>query len=252
VKVLVAARPYDLSEAPADAFVTRHLAMVRALAEHATVDVVGLRPEGDDAVFAETARGLVRGEVTLPAESSTRAARAIRAGRRLVHQPLEAWEHSLAKLADGAAPDVVVTVGPWLDVAYRALYARHPSVHLHEEDLTTMPELAPQSRQARLLRSFEDLGRRRAGMRPDAVVVISEPELAAARRRYPGAWVVHLPYTLDPAEWPVAETASRGDRVLVVGNLANDRNSEGLVDVLREIDDRSLGGSLDEIGRAHV
>ena len=81
-------------------------------------------------------------------------------------------------------------------------------------------------------------------MRPDAVVVISDAEVAVARQRFPSAQVRCLPYTLDESEWPSADGPSDGDTVLVVNNLANARNADGLADVLDEIASRELGDQL--------
>lgn len=244
MNVLVAASPHDLSEAPADAFAMRHLAMVRLLAEHHDVTILGLRPALDDAEFAPDLRELVCREVRLPVRSTTRARRLGRAVRRVAHDPLTEWERAIEETARATAPDVAVTIGPWLDYEYRVLFHAYPSIYVFEEDITRMPEIAAQSRQAALLRSFEDLGRRQAGMVPTAVVVISETEAPAARRRFPRSRVVHLPYTLDASEWPLAESESIGEHVLVVGNLAQDRNAEGLVDILQEIKARNLTEEL--------
>jgi glycosyltransferase involved in cell wall biosynthesis len=206
---------------------------------------VGLRAPADHATISPGLVDRSRGEVTVPVvDSPSRQARVWRAGRQAVHEPLAAWERSLAALAADVAPDVVVTVGPWLDVEYRALFRDYPCVHLQEEDVRRMPELASQSGQARRLRAFEDFARRRAGMRPQAVVVISDTEVAGARTRFPSARVVCLPYTLDESEWPLAEGPSDGDGVLVVNNLANDRNADGLAEVLGEIASRGLGDQL--------
>jgi glycosyltransferase involved in cell wall biosynthesis len=245
VKVLVAARPYDLSDAPADAFVTRHVAFVHLLADHYDVEIVGLRPVGDASTFRPGLASRVHGEVVVPrTDSPSRAARAARGLRRSVHEPLADWERSLLALAGEFAPAAVVTVGPWLDVEYRALFRSYPSVHLQEEDLSRMPELAPQSAQGRSLRAFEDVGRRRAGMRPEAVVVISDAEVAGARHRFPSAQVRVLPYTLDESEWPLADGPSDGDTVVVVNNLANARNADGLAAVLDEMASRELGDQI--------
>ena len=243
MRILVAARPYDLSDAQADAFVSRHVAMVDHLAAHHRVEVVLLRPSHDQTTPRAAIAERVMGEVALPDQANTRASRLGRAARLLIGGRASGWERELAGLALPRRPRVVLTVGPWLDVEYRWLYRLAPSVHLFEEDLTRMPELAAQSRQARTLRVVEDVARRRAGMRPDAVVVISEAERASAHRRFGGRPVIHLPYSLDPHEWPLASDASPGDAVLVVGNLSQGRNSDGLVEVLAAIEAQGLGGS---------
>lgn len=232
--ILVAARPYDLSEAEYDAFVDRHARVVDILARRYEVAIVGLRVAPDDADVAARFATLPYFEVAVPNPPPSRVDRLRRAAQDVRGRPLERWEDELAALAERVQPRVVVTIGPWLEAEYRVLFARYPTVHFFEEDVMRMRELAPQSKQARLLRRVE-ISARRPAMRPTATVVISGGERRAARTRFAGTSVVEVPYSLNPEEWPVQTTPTIGDHLLVVGRLTQPRNAEGLADVLQQL-----------------
>jgi glycosyltransferase involved in cell wall biosynthesis len=131
---------------------------------------------------------------------------------------------------------VVVTLGPWLDEELTPLFGTWPSIHVFDEDLSRMPEIAPQSRQARLLRAAELAVRRRRLPVPRSVVVIAPHEVAHARTRFGKApRVVVVPQTLPAAQWPLHGDRSSGNSVFCVGNLAEPRNADALADVLVEL-----------------
>ena len=230
--VLVASRPFDLSDAPFDAFVERHHRFVDLLTEHFTVSLLGLRPPGDTSHFAKRWSGLSSLEVTIGGARQSRRHRAIDALAVGRNGTLADWEVELASVAASLEPDAVVTLGPWLHREYRALHALRPSVHLFEEDLTRMHELAPQSPQARALRTLQVRLEARSRRQPAAVGYISRREEAAARQRYPRAKAVYLPYTLDPVMWPLAGSPSQGTGAVAVGNMSEFRNAEGLAQLM--------------------
>jgi glycosyltransferase involved in cell wall biosynthesis len=243
-RVLVAARPYDLSEAETDGFVIRHRALLEALSGYFDLAVLGLRPPHDDAVVAVGLGHDRCDEIAIPAQSNARWDRSKAALRSVITARPAPWEHEIARIAAETRPAVVVTLGPWLDVEYRMLFRKVPTIHLFEEDLTRMADLAPQSRRGRLFRRAEIFGHGRSSAQPRVAVVINELESAAARRRYPRARIVVLPYTLPSPHWPLADSPSQGVGVIVAGNLAQERNSEGLVQILDEVTRRGLGHAL--------
>ena len=237
--VLVAARPFDLSDAPFDAFVERHGRMVELLCNHFAVSLLGLRQETDSASIAQRWGHLPYSEVKIGDTGSSRAQRlasAWRVGRDKDIDSEHAAIHAAARLHD---PDAIVTVGPWLSRAYRPLHAMRPSVHLFEEDLSQMIELAPQSRQARALRRVEIFLASRSRRQPGTICYIARSEEQAARRRYPLAKAVYLPYTLDQHQWPTAPSPVAGTGAVVVGNMSQLRNAEGLADLCSLVTDRS-------------
>jgi len=233
-RVLVVARPYDLSDAPFDGFVTRHRRMVSELCKYFEVVVLYLRANLTDEATVVIAGPTSYLEVELPQRQTSRRARLMSAVREAVG--IETREDiRLAEVASRARPDVVVTVGPWLHDQYRALWRRYPSVHLYEEDLCRMSEIAPQSTQARAFRRIEELLRACSGAQPITVISISPTELRRAERRFPSAVHAYVPFTLDPREWPGATCTSNGSWLIAVGNFAELRNAEGLADVVAEI-----------------
>lgn len=243
--ILVAAACNDLEDDPGNAFVTRHFATISKLRERHTVALLGLRTTEVKFELGKQLAGCRYDEVQVPPSSGTRSARVFLASRQLVTHPLAAWERSIEKVARSVAPDAILTIGPWLDIEYRVLFMRQPTLHLLEEDIT--PRLRggqPESKRSELLRNFEDLGKRRAGMVPSVVAVISEPEIARARSRFPQARVLCVPRTLAPADWPLAQGVSQGNHLLVVGNLAEARNAEGLRDIIREMKSRGPSSQL--------
>jgi hypothetical protein len=235
-RVLVACLPQDLSDAPYDAFVTRHRRMVETIAAKHSVAVLCLRTPGDP-VPAPSFDGVEEVlDVTLPEViyTATRSAR-LRAALRSCGDIESKTDGAIALVALSARPDVVVTVGPWLGAEYRPLFGRFPTMHLFEEDMTRQWEIASQSWQGRLFRRVETWLYGRAKAQPKLVVTISRRETDAAQRRYPRATNLYLPLTLPRDAWPVFATPSEGEVVLVVGNLAQARNSEGLTAVLGEM-----------------
>ena len=236
--VLVAARPFDLSDAPFDAFVERHGRMIELLCEHFTISLLGLRQETDRTLIAPRWGHLPYSEVSIGHSGSSRTQRLADAWRVSRDRDIDTEHqaiHATARLHD---PDAIVTVGPWLGRAYRPLHAMRPSVHLFEEDLSQMIELAPQSRQARALRHVENFLASRSHRQPSTVCYIARSEESAARRRYPHAKAVYLPYTLDQHQWPRALSPVAGEGAIVVGNMSQMRNAEGLADLCSLVADR--------------
>jgi glycosyltransferase involved in cell wall biosynthesis len=229
--VLVAARPFDLSDAPYDAFVERHRRMVELLCDHFTVSLLGLRGIADRAPIAPRWTHLPYSEVSIGDTGRSRTQRLVSAWRVGRDQDITAEQMAIEAAARLRTPDAIVTVGPWLDRVYRPLHAVRPSVHLFEENLSQMMELAPQSLQARALRHIEISLASRSRRQPGTVCYIARSEDQAARRRYPLAKAVYLPYTLDPDQWPTAALPVAGTGAIVVGNMSQLRNAAGLADL---------------------
>lgn len=231
--IVVSAAVHDLSDDPANGFVTRHADMIDWLSERHDVALVAVRAESDRSTLSPRWARLTCREVSLPSGTGPRWRSLL---RRSVRDPVQAWEQELVAAAEEARPDAVLTVGPWLDVEFRSLWRRPAtgrSVHLLEEDIT--PRLRggrPASRREQWARRVSDASKRRAGMTPDRVVVISPTEVESAQRRFPRAQVLVIPRTLDGGSWPVATSASEGERVVVVANLSELRNADGLAQVL--------------------
>lgn len=239
--VVVVARACDLSSRPYDAFAERHRRQIMWLAEEHHVVAVALRSPVDTSVPDPLLPVGAYHEVAMPTPDRTRAG-LLRSEVRRATGRRRPWQDELQAVVAAASPSVVVAVGPWLDAECAPLY-EHPSVYLLEEDLLQMPELASQSRQGVLFRR----GLRRLGAlarrQPDVVAVISEAEVAGAVRRFPRSEVVLWRYALPAADWPPVESASDGDAVLVVGNLAEGRNAEGLASVLAELSAEEAAGA---------
>jgi hypothetical protein len=236
--LLVAARPFDLSDAPFDSFVERHGRIIELLCDHFTVSLLGLRQETDHASIAQRWEHLPYSEVTITDAGASRTQRLASAWRVGRDRDSDAEHQTIGAAARMHGPDAVVTVGPWLSKAYRPLHALWPSVHLFEEDLTKMVEIAPQSRQARALRRVEVFLTSRSRRTPGTVCYIARSEELAARRRYPHAKAVYLPYTLDQNQWPMAPSPATGTGAVVVGNMSQLRNAEGLADLCALVTDR--------------
>ena len=231
-RVLVAGRPIDLSDVPFDAFVERHGRFIELLSEHFDVCLLGLRDAGDSTVVSGRWSALPYREVTIERAESSRRRRlldAVHAGRDANIDP---WECDLAGAAASLDPQAVITLGPWLSREYRALHERYRSVHLFEEDLSRMRELAPQSPQAQVLRRLLVTFESRSTRQPITACYLARQEEHGVRRRHPTAEAVYLPYTLDPQSWPIAPGPVSGSGVVVVGNLSQFRNAEGLAEML--------------------
>jgi hypothetical protein len=236
----VASSPQDLAYTTLNGLVTRHRQMVETIITKHHVALLCLRTPADTSPTPEF-RGVEEVfEVTLPevVYTSTRGAR-LRSALRSSRDRESTTDCAIAAAATRARPDVVVTVGPWLGAEYRALFARFPTMHLFEEDVSRMAEIASQSRRGRLFRAIETSLYGRANAQPELVVTIGRHEFDVAARRYPQAEHLYLPLTLPRDAWPVFTTPSEGESVLVVGKFAQARNSEGLTAVLDEMARRS-------------
>jgi glycosyltransferase involved in cell wall biosynthesis len=240
VRVLVVALPRDLADNPFDGFATRHRSLVASLAKVHEVTVLLLGEDDDHG--ADRIRGVHRHLwAPRPAPSTNRWIRLLNGARDAVNVRTPA-ERRLGDVAASVGADVAITVGPWLQNEYRPVWDRYHSLHLYEEELSRMVELAPQSRRAQQLRRVEWWLHSRARAQPITVAAISPPEVRLAHTRYPGSRVSYLPFTLDPVLWPPSKSTSRGDVVLVVGNLTEERNAAGLLDVLDELQRRDGSG----------
>ena len=237
LRLLVAGRPFDLSAARYDGFVARHRRFVRDLARVHDVTILSLRPDS-----VESSQPVVDGvegylDADMAAKKSNRSARLASAIRAAIGIELKR-ERELASTVAEVKPDAVITIGPWLNKEYRPLWRRYASVHLFEEDLNRMPEIAPQSRQAKYLRAVEAWLHSLSRAQPLTVVSISRIESRSAARLFRSSAHSYLPFTLDPDEWPRFTTTSKGETALAVGNFSEGRNAEGLADVLAEMQRR--------------
>jgi glycosyltransferase involved in cell wall biosynthesis len=246
--VLVVGPERDFRRQPYDGLTTRHQRLIAALSECATVSVVALldvplRPKSSSWALEPAA------VLSLPTpHSMSRSARLRQLALRRPGHPPSAWSNELCRLAAVVEPDVVVTFGPWLDEELTPLFGRWRCVHVFDEELSRMPDLAPQSSRARLLRSAELAVRRRRLPVPDTVVVISEREVGHATRRYGSApKIVVIPQTLSASEWTQHLDRSNGDAIIAIGNFSEGRNADALADLLVHLgarDDRPENMSL--------
>jgi glycosyltransferase involved in cell wall biosynthesis len=235
LRVLVVGRPYDLSDTEYDGLVLRQRMLVSALLGAHDVSIQTLRPYGDTHTLAPSLRRFVCSELTVERPRPGRTGRVGHLVRLAVHRDHTPWTHSVLAGARSAAPHVVVTLGPWLDDEYAILFRNFRSVHLFEEDVRRMPEIASQSPQGRALCALETWVRKATLPQPSVAIAISAAELPAVRRRFPKARAEVLPLTLPAGKWPLAASASSGDILLVVGALTEPRNAEGLREVLAEL-----------------
>ena len=230
--LLVVGRPFDLSDHPFDGFVARRLSIMALLEQHFRLHILLLRPPGDSAAVHARLAPHVVGELEIAGPAATRGERT----RRLIQSPTIragqiAHGDEVGRILRRERPAAAITFGPWLEREFGPVFSGVPTVHFYEEELARMPEIAPQSRQARLLRRLEAWVDNRREPTPAATVVIAPSEVAPARRRF-GAPILWYPYLLNPAEFPLASTPSAGEEVLVVGQFSEPRNAEGLLDVL--------------------
>ena len=241
LRILVVGASRVFSDTNFDGFVTRQRRLTHLLAERHDVGIIGLRTVVDKAEIIPDLKSYLLGDFPVPVDADSRQARVraissnLRGSAALVD-----WESPILAAATAFEPDVVLTFGPWLDVQYRCLRAAYPSIHMFEEDVWRMPDLAPQSLQGRTFRRAEALSRRRLAGQPTAVVVIADQEIPAARDRYAVRSIHVMPYTPPSDDWPAATELSVGHEILVLGVLVQERNSDGLLAVLQECDRRGI------------
>lgn len=229
MRTLIVGRCQDFADRPFDGFVKRHHRLVDVASQVSDVHLLGLRGNQDSSKPAPSTATLPWHELALPARRHTRM------NTLAGWHPDEEFATRLQGLAADIEPDVVVTLGPWLDEEYEPLFRCAPVIHLFEEDVTQMAELASQRWRARVLRAAGASARRLRSAHPAYVVVISEHEVGRARRRYGRKPVYHvLPLTLHPS-WPVSDTRSNGQYLICVGVLSEQRNAEPLAPVLEEL-----------------
>ena len=231
--VLVVAPRRDVSDNRFDGFALRHRSILQELARRSRVVVAVI----DDDSPADLS-GLPAGVDVLhiprvpPANGRfERLHRSIAAARGR----LGTVDHAWSAWIEASSCDVALTVGPWIQSNHRPVWRHLPSVHLFEEELMSVADLAPQSLQARAFRRLEWAIESLSPAQPEVVVAISQPELRNAARRFPWVDQVCVPFGLDDDEWPVATSTSIGTEVLVVGNFAETRNAHGLADVLSAV-----------------
>lgn len=233
-KVLLAVgRPFDFSDEPYDGFVSRRLRTLELFRKHFHVCIMLLRPSHDGADVHPDLADLVVADIPVLSYDRSRAARLRDMGRSALrrNEP-DAHATQVQRVMAQIMPTVAVTFGPWLEREFTPVFAMVPTVHFYEEELARMPEIAPQSTQARLLRRAEAFTDARAQPAPTSVVVIGPAEVTPARRRFPSSNIHWYPVLLDPAKFPIADDASDGDEVIVVGQFAQPRNADGLRDIL--------------------
>ena len=224
----------DFLERPYDGLALRHQRLIDAVSSGATISTIVLTPDRRDVQGAAWA--IEPGaQVALPPRTSDgRAARIHRLVLGRPRRPADELRDELRRLAGESEPDAVVTFGPWLDEELSPLFGSWPCVHVFDEELSRMPDLAPQTTKARALRRAELVVRRHRLAVPDTVVVISEQEVGYARRRYGSSpAVVVVPQTLPQPQWRPYSDRSAGDSVIAIGNFSEPRNADGLVDFIR-------------------
>jgi glycosyltransferase involved in cell wall biosynthesis len=230
----------DFSIRPFDGLVLRHQRLIESLSGQGTLFAIAIGSEAED---------MPRGQLSLTGvtdiqppqlPSSARGKRVIRLTSALPRRPPATWAAHLTEIVTRISPQVVVSLGPWLDEELSPIFAEWPCIHLFEEELSRMPDIAPQSLQAQLLRVGELMVRRHRLASPQTVVVISEAEIQDARRRFgSSARVVIVPYTLPPTAWKAYSDRSHGDTALSIGNFAEGRNAESLADFVTILGNRA-------------
>jgi glycosyltransferase involved in cell wall biosynthesis len=257
-RIVLIARPYDISDQPYDGFVKHRLRVVEVLQQRYEVAILLLVQSHDDARPRDDLKPLVADELPVTVPPGSRAAR-LRGAARPIASKLNAEERRLVAAVHATGARAAVTFGPWLDLELQAVFGLLPTVHFFEEDLTQMPEIASQSLQARGFRGVENGLRRRARDKPRLVVYIGYHERVGVRRRYGGTQSHWHPYLLDPGEFPVATATASGTGVIVVGHFGQPRNAEGLAAVMEAlpVDSRMpvsvvSGAGLHEMLRPYV
>lgn len=227
MSVAVVARAYDLSDATYDGFVKRHVGLIAALgrAHRGGVQLLLLGDHTDH--IAEPLRNLRVQHLPYTPHNATRLDRMRRAAKRASSvQPIgveQVVQHVLESRCS-----VAVTIGPWLSWEYRTVWKAVPSVHLWEEDLLAMPDVAPQSPKARAFRRVERaalFGRPSWG--PALVASISEAESRRARKILPFSKHLVLRYT-DRAWSRCNQWIGGGGYILITGVYSQPRNADGL------------------------
>jgi glycosyltransferase involved in cell wall biosynthesis len=227
--ILFVAPARDVRRNEFDGFAVRHRSMLIALASETRVVVAVPDEVPTDLELPETVRVIRMPGVARPRSRRARLGAAVRAAIR----PASGSETDWTAWAQSSGCDRAITVGPWQQSEYRPVWGALPSLHLFEEELLNVAELAPQSLQARLLRRLVFVVEGLSRMQPRVVVTISDSERGSARRRFPRVPVVCVPFGLDRDTWPEFATPSEGEDVLLVGNFAEARNAAGLLEVLR-------------------
>lgn len=234
MRVLVVGRAYDLSAARYDGFVLRHRLMLEVLDQVHELIVQPLDTDERWEGFHPELPGRRLPTIAVPPARADKRQRLSKL-LRPVGRPLP-WEIALERAAMESAATVALTLGPWLDEEYAVVYRNIPTVHVFEEDVTRMVEIAPQTCRARMFRRLERLARRRRVSRPAHVIVIAEAERGPASRQFGRrTGLTVIPQTLVPSTWPPAQTPSHGEYLFCVGALNQTRQSEGLVAFLEAL-----------------
>lgn len=240
MRILIVARPHDLADRRYDGFASRHVDLVLHLSTAHDVALL-LLGHGATPLSDRLENTTVAARMPVPERMSTRLRRVVTAATMAAGRLPTVTDRRIAEFLADSSFDVVVTIGPWLTHEVRAAFGPTPSVHLAEEDLSQMEEVAPQSIPARVLRLVEASLYALSPHQPSTVITISAPEASRARRRYPRSRVVVVPYFFprDQASLRTESADEPGEFVFVPGVLAEWRNAEGLASFLEAMSHES-------------
>jgi len=125
--LLVVSQPFDLSDEPHDGFVMRHRHQITMLGEHFNLVVLFLRPERESDHKLSIPNAEYAGTLDLPRPKPSRfsiASDAIRTALGIDNST----ERAIRREIQRVDPDVVIAIGPWIDVEYRAAYQGWPTI----------------------------------------------------------------------------------------------------------------------------
>jgi glycosyltransferase involved in cell wall biosynthesis len=217
-------------EAPlAHGFVARHAAVIESLRRHGHVTVIRVADEdGPGAAGADTV------VVPRPVTASSDAGRLVRALRVVVGAGgWSAGARSLVAAVEAARPTMVVCL-TWQrrDVAAVVASVAPCALFVEERQSATTGGRLRWSFPPPIVAWLEGIARRRMVARCRAVVVIGPAEVPWAERAFARPVVV-VPMSLPERALPRADRRDEV-RVVAVGNLAEERNAEGLVAIIDE------------------
>jgi len=224
----------DIDVPLAHGFVPRYEALVASLRRRAEVTVVGLSPRIEN-VLGFTEMPLIAPMAFDPPASSSmgRLGRALHLlGGRLTQS---AWERELVGGLRFTEPDLIVTLNYHRREVTR-LAARVAPTVLFAEERTGARWRRPRLAQLPppILMALSDWAERHAARRARRVVVVGPGEVAWAEEAF-GRPVSVVPLAVDLDWWSAAtapDPSSGPCDVVTVGNLAEERNAAGLVDII--------------------
>jgi glycosyltransferase involved in cell wall biosynthesis len=219
----------DFADKPYDGFVRRHIRFISVARRAADVHLLLLGAVSEGSQLHGTLRDLPRHVIEMPDRPTGRSR------QHLPWRPDPGWTRLVTQHLDGIDASAAITLGPWLDEEYAPLFESRPTIHVFEEDVTRMSDIASQRIRARAARRVSRLLRSRVIPTPGHVVVIAPTEVEHAKRRY-GSRVRYtcIPQTLEPT-WPSFADRSSGDELLCAGVLSEPRNAEPLAEIVREL-----------------